>query len=75
MTTENHSLEPDMIFGWKPKNLEQGGPIPLSFDKDYLPVRKVPYSNAEYVTIFNGFWPKDTLVLHRTYTNENSYEF
>jgi hypothetical protein len=53
-----------MMFGWKPKNLDEWSPIPLSFDLDVLPVCRNVLTNEEYPTIFHGFWPVDSLQLH-----------
>lgn len=39
MSTEELSLEADMVFGWKPNGIEKGAPIPLEFDLEYLPAR------------------------------------
>ena len=61
ISTECHSLAPDMMFGWKPKILDLWSPIPLMFDKDSLPVAFNPLTMEEYPTIYNGFWPRDSL--------------
>ena len=52
-----HSLVPDMVFGWRPKLLP-GGPIPLIFNKRELPT-------ADFPTIYHGFRPRDSMVLHQ----------
>ena len=61
ISTEKHSLAPDMMFGWKPKILDVWSPIPLMFDKDYLPVAIDTTTGEEFPTIYNGFWPRDSL--------------
>lgn len=52
-----HSLVPDMVFGWRPKLLP-GGPIPLIFNKRELPT-------ADFPTIYHGFRPRDSMLLHQ----------
>jgi hypothetical protein len=54
MSTENHSLEPDMIFGWKPDNIEHGAPIPLDFDMEYLPARTNSATSKQAPVLFHG---------------------
>lgn len=60
------SLEPDMLFGWRPKSLIHGGPIPLNFTMDTIPTRNC---------IYYGFRPEDSLELHETFSNSNTYSF
>ena len=60
------SLEPDMLFGWKPKSLMHGGPIPLDFTMDNIPAKNC---------IFHGYRPEDTLELHESFSNPSTYSF
>ncbi|CAG9314670.1 unnamed protein product [Blepharisma stoltei] len=66
LAQSGHSLEPDMIFGWRPNSLLQNSPVPLSFNFD-----KIPTKDA----IFYGFRPEDSLELNDTYSGPNSYNF
>ena len=60
------SLEPDMLFGWRPKSLLSGGPIPLSFTGDVIPCKN---------SIFYGYRPEDSLELHENFSGPSSYNY
>lgn len=60
------SLEPDMLFGWKPKTLINGGPIPINFTMESIPTKGC---------IYYGFRPEDSLELHEMYSGKDSYPF
>jgi cytosolic carboxypeptidase protein 2/3 len=60
------SLEPDMLFGWRPKSLLHGGPIPLNFTMDNIPTKS---------SIFYGYRPEDSLELHETYSGPYTYSY
>ncbi|CAG9329613.1 unnamed protein product [Blepharisma stoltei] len=66
LAESGHSLEPDMMFGWRPNSLLQNGPIPLSFTYD-----RIPAQNA----IFNGYRPEDSLELNETFSGPDTYKF
>lgn len=72
---EQYSLIPDMMFGWKPRILNIYNPIPLSFEKGRLPVCRDPITNEVYPTIYNGYWPKDSLKLQRAYKFPDTHGF
>jgi hypothetical protein len=60
------SLEPDMLFGWRPKSLLSGGPIPFSFTADIIPCKN---------SIFYGYRPEDSLELHEDFAGPSSYNY
>ena len=63
----NHSLAPDMKFGWKPEVSIAVPPIPLYFD--FL---GHPYDEfrIEDTIIYNGFRPKTSFQMHEEYSNK-----
>jgi hypothetical protein len=70
LVKSGYSLAPDMIFGWKPTALELSMPIPLFFDHegDYLDISPLERtSKSKLPTIYYGFRPKDSLVMHKEY--------
>lgn len=60
------SLEPDMLFGWKPKTLLNGGPVPLSFTTEVIQSKNC---------IFNGFRPEDSLEAHEVFSGPKTYPY
>ncbi|CAG9329115.1 unnamed protein product [Blepharisma stoltei] len=66
LVESGHSLEPDMIFGWRPNSLLQNGPIPLSFTYDQIPAQN---------PIFNGYRPEDSLELNEAFSGLETYKF
>lgn len=60
------SLEPDMLFGWRPKNLLNGGPIPLSFTAEIIPSKNC---------IFYGYRPEDSLEFHEDFSSPKTYTY
>ena len=60
------SLEPDMLFGWRPKSLLSGGPIPLSFTGDVISCKN---------SIFYGYRHEDSLELHENFSGPNTYNY
>lgn len=71
----DYSLEPDMLFGWRPKVTSQGGPIPLRFDHEELPIAENPMTETPYPVIYYGARPKDSIEMHLQITNEGTYPF
>lgn len=65
LITEKYSLEPDMIFGWRPTQLKQKAPIPLKF----CPTQK---KSRE---IYNAPHPFDSFVLHQAFQQQSDYKF
>lgn len=63
LVTPTYSLEPDMIFGWRPKNLINSGPIPLIFDCDFPDTFNL-LINKTNKPIYNGPRPKDSFTIH-----------
>lgn len=70
-----YSIAPDMLFGWKPKHMGIGSPIPLDFTLDEAPVCVNTATGAEYPTIYHGYRPRDSLVMHRAFSGPSSYPF
>ncbi|CAG9325818.1 unnamed protein product [Blepharisma stoltei] len=68
LVQKNYSLEPDMIFGWKPKTLTNGGPIPLYFHYNNLPVLTDIQTNTKSEVIYHGYRPRDTFAMHKFFT-------
>ncbi|CAG9328864.1 unnamed protein product [Blepharisma stoltei] len=66
LAKSGHSLEADMLFGWRPTSILQNGPVPLSFTLD-----RISTQNA----IFYGFRPTDSLELHECYSSPETYKF
>ena len=64
----NHSLIPDMKFGWKPQINQGKPPIPLYFD--FL---EHPYweFKEEDEIIYYGFRPRTSFELHEKFSNKN----
>lgn len=60
------SLEPDMLFGWKPKTTTTGGPIPINFTMESIPTKGC---------IYYGYRPEDSIDLHETFSGASSYPF
>jgi hypothetical protein len=75
LISQEYSLAPDMLFGWRPKNMGVGSPIPLDFTLEEAPVCENPGTGEEFLTIYHGYRPKDSLVMHRAYAGEASYPF
>lgn len=73
---KDYSLEPDMIFGWKPELGPQTAPIPLKF-KSNLPVAYDVQSKKPYKTIFYGFRPYDSYILNKLFSDgtPNTYKY
>lgn len=65
LITEKYSLEPDMIFGWRPTQLKQKAPIPLKF-------RPTQKRSRE---IYNAPHPFDSFVLHQAFRKQSAYKF
>ncbi|CAG9331274.1 unnamed protein product [Blepharisma stoltei] len=66
LVKSGHSLEPDMLFGWRPTSILQNGPIPLCFTLDKI---------STQTAIFYGFRPQDSLELHECYSSPETYKF
>lgn len=69
--TEQYSLKPDMVFGWKPQDIQiAGAPIPLyfdyeSYDDGQMPVH--PVSGEELQVSYYGPRFRDSLEMHRAF--------
>jgi hypothetical protein len=75
LINEEYSIAPDMMFGWRPKNMGVGSPIPLNFAMEEAPVCENLSTGAEFLTIYHGYRPKDSLVMHKAFSGANSYPF
>ena len=69
----NHSLIPDMKFGWRPKIAKGAPPIPLYFD--FLEHPFWEYKDDDII-LYNGFRPKTSFELHENYSSKaNPYAY
>jgi hypothetical protein len=75
LVSEEYSIAPDMMFGWRPKTMGVGSPIPLNFALEEAPVCENLSTGAEFLTIYHGYRPKDSLVMHKAFSGTNSYPF
>lgn len=75
LVTKEYSMAPDMLFGWRPKNMGVGSPIPLDFTLGEAPVCKNTATGEEFPTIYHGYRPKDSLVMHKAYSGSQRYPF
>ena len=60
---QKYSLEPDMIFGWKPK-VTKTSPIPLDFNLNPLPSCK-DSPDDKFPIIYHGYRPKNSHTMHK----------
>lgn len=65
LPSQHYSLAPDMYFGWKPKNLTTGAPVPIQFYEEEIPHACDPVTQQELPAVYYGFRPTDSLVMHR----------
>lgn len=65
------SLQPDMKFGWKPKEEISGAPIPLYYDFEPFEVPINPQTNEEYIPVYLGPRHKHSLNVHKMFANKN----
>mmetsp|Transcript_20166 Transcript_20166/g.37533 ORF Transcript_20166/g.37533 Transcript_20166/m.37533 type:complete len:868 (+) Transcript_20166:1967-4570(+) len=75
LISDEYSIAPDMLFGWRPKTMGVGSPIPLDFTLDEAPVCENAATGAEFPTIYHGYRPKDSLVMHKAFSGPHSYPF
>ena len=73
LPAQQYSLAPDMYFGWKPKNLTSGAPVPIQFYEEELPHVQDPTTQEDLPAIYYGFRPTDSLILHRTLSRTYSF--
>lgn len=57
---EQHSLKPDMMFGWKPKGQVHGAPIPLYYDFEEFELPLNPLTKEEIPVHYYGPRFKDS---------------
>lgn len=74
LITEQYSLKPDMVFGWKPQEIQiAGAPIPLYFDYEsyegQMPLH--PLTMEELPPTYLGPRFKDTLEMHRAFAQSD----
>jgi hypothetical protein len=66
-----HSMEADMIFGWRPENVViSGAPIPLLYNYEPIEVPCHPHTGKEMVPIYLGPRPSNSLEVHRAFANK-----
>lgn len=75
LVEQEYSLEPDMLFGWKPKAPSSNGPIPLNFGLRELPAAVNFATELPYPVIYNGFRPTDSINMHRELSLCSDYRF
>ena len=79
---EKYSLEPDMVFGWKPK-FTNGAPIPLKYTDNALDeLLSEYYSNPDWFrnhkqmkVVYHGFRPCDSFRMHKRFQGPLTYAF
>jgi hypothetical protein len=68
-----HSMEADMIFGWRPENIVvSGAPIPLNYNYEtvYLPLD--PETGKEAIPVYYGPRHHNSLEVHKNFANKAS---
>ena len=70
---QKYSLEPDMIFGWKPK-VTKTSPIPLDFNLNPLPSCK-DSPDDKFPIIYHGYRPKNSHTMHKFFSCTSSYNY
>lgn len=54
----------------------KGAPIPMYFDYESLDLPIDPNTNEEYEVMYYGYRFKDSIEMHKAYSNqENTYKF
>jgi hypothetical protein len=64
------SLLPDMKFGWRPKEVTIGAPIPLYYDYEPFEVPINPNNGKKYDPHYIGPRPKHSIEVHRLFANK-----
>lgn len=70
---KKYSLEPDMIFGWKPK-VPKSTPIPLDFGLNPLPVSK-DQNDQKFPVIYIGYRPQNSHSMHKYFSDASTYNY
>ena len=70
---KKYSLEPDMIFGWKPK-VPKSSPIPLDFGLNPLPVTK-DQSDQKFPVVYLGYRPPNSHSMHKHFSTTSTYSY
>lgn len=70
---KKYSLEPDMIFGWKPK-IPKSSPIPLDFNLNPLPSCK-DNPDQKFPIIYHGYRPPNSHIMHKLFSNKSTYNY
>jgi hypothetical protein len=66
-----HSMEADMIFGWRPENIViSGAPIPLLYNYEPINIPCNPATGKELVPMYYGPRPANSLEVHRAFSNK-----
>ena len=65
---KHYSMKPDMVFGWRPDNV-QGAPIPFHYDSVNLEVCRNPATKQPYPVYFFGKRYVHSVSMHRAYAN------
>lgn len=70
---KKYSLEPDMIFGWKPK-IPKSSPIPLDFSLNPLPTcKEIP--DQKLPVIYHGYRPQNSHIMHKYFSSKSTYNY
>jgi cytosolic carboxypeptidase protein 2/3 len=70
---KKYSLEPDMIFGWRPKTFHTN-PIPLNFRLNPLPSCK-DCPEDKFPIIYHGYRPQNSYTMHRFFSGTSTYNY
>jgi len=63
----NHSMAPDMKFGWRPEVEVSTPPVPLYFD--FLAHPYDEFRNEDLI-VYNGFRPTTSYQMHEEFSNK-----
>jgi hypothetical protein len=59
-----------MKFGWRPKEVVSGAPIPLYYDYEPFEIPINPNTNKLYDPVYLGARPKHSIEVHRLFANK-----
>jgi hypothetical protein len=66
-----HSMEADMIFGWRPENIViSGAPIPLNYNYETIQLPLDPETGKEQIPLFLGPRFHNSLEVHKSFANK-----
>ncbi|OMJ72415.1 hypothetical protein SteCoe_29148 [Stentor coeruleus] len=70
----NYFLEPEELFGMDYGKMQEGWPIPLKYNTQF-PVAESTIPGHKYKTIYTGYRPIDSFILHRYFSLMKCYPF